>query len=105
MSENEREFKCWCLFFENLSDLYAVTLKEWNDKLTYKSESLAKMMQEREDKKKTEISETKADTVSIYSAPGVYKLDPSPSSYVIAVEGKYQQFEFSVSSLKSQTLS
>lgn len=66
-----------------------MTLKEWNDKVTYKSEAVIKMQQEAEENKTADNADTKTDTVSIYSAaPGVYKLDPSPSSYVIAVEGK-----------------
>lgn len=57
--------------------------------MTYKSEAVSKMLQENEEKKHDEnASEIKAETISIISGPGVYKLDPSPSSYVIAVEGK-----------------
>lgn len=70
-------------------DLYTVTMKEWNDKIAYKSEAVTKMQQEAEENKTADNTDPKTDTVSIYSAaPGVYKLDPSPSSYVIAVEGK-----------------
>lgn len=63
-------------------------MKEWNDKLTYRSETIAKMLQEAEEKKQEENTE-KAETVSIVSTPTPYKLEPSPSSYVIAVEGKH----------------
>lgn len=59
-------------------------MKEWNEKMTYKTEATLKMQQEAEERKQEE----NAETVSTPSAPAFYKLDPSPSSYVIAVEGK-----------------
>lgn len=89
-------------------DLLGVTMKEWNGKMTYKTEANLKMQKEAEEKKQEE----NAEMVSTPSAPAFYKLDPSPSSYVIAVEGKFilvsmklfQKFSWSVSLVRSKKL-
>lgn len=67
--------------------MYEATLKEWNEKIKYKVDATLKMQQEAEERKQQENTD-KADTVSVAStAPAFHKLEPSPSSYVIAVEG------------------
>lgn len=62
-------------------------MKEWNDKLLYKADAIQKMQSDLEEKKPEE-NHDRADTVSIVSTAGYHKLEPSPSSYVIAIEGK-----------------
>lgn len=62
-------------------------MEEWNAKLKYKEEATAKLLKEIEEQQKEENKDKPEAVTPVTTSTPYLKLDPSPSLYVIAVEG------------------